>query len=116
MTSKNLVLSELTLDAIQLEATEAHAQHGDRSMLGEGYTPHERLAILMEEVGEVAHELTYDQDGDRDKLVKELIQVAAMAATWVEHLEGAGAQARRRAGAEGITGLGWDNLGHGGTA
>lgn len=117
MTSSTfLVLSELTLGAIQAEASGAHAKHGDHSMLGERYTPHERLAILMEEVGEVAHELTYDQDGDRDKLVKELIQVAAMAATWVEHLEGAGAQARRRAASEGITGIGWDNLGHGGTA
>jgi NTP pyrophosphatase (non-canonical NTP hydrolase) len=111
-----MVLSDLTLSAIQAEATGAHAKHGDRSMLGEHYTPHERLAILMEEVGEVAHELTYDQDGDRDKLVRELIQVAAMAATWVEHLEGAGAQARRQVAGEGITGLGWDNLGHGGAA
>ena len=52
---------------------------------------YQRLAILVEEVGEVAHELTYDQggrDGRRDELVKELIQVAAMAASWIEHLEG----------------------------
>jgi hypothetical protein len=45
-------------------------------------------------VGEVAHELTYDQGGpgvgrfDKDRLVKELIQVAAMAASWIEQLEG----------------------------
>ena len=83
-----LVLSELTLSAIQAEATRAHLKHGDNSMLGPHYTAHERLAILVEEVGEVAHELTYDQRDDRDKLVKELIQVAAMAATWIEHLEG----------------------------
>ena len=86
-----LVLSPLTLDAIQAEATRAHLKHGQNSMLGEQYSPHERLAILVEEVGEVAHELTYDQDGDRVKLVKELIQVAAMAASWIEVLEG-GAQ------------------------
>lgn len=84
-----LVLSDLTLSAIQAEATRAHLKHGDNSMLGAHYTSGDRLAILMEEVGEVAHELTYDQDGDRDKLVKELIQVAAMAASWVEFLEGA---------------------------
>ena len=91
----DLVLSPLTLDAIQAEATRAHLKHGDRSMLGLSYTDSDRLAILVEEVGEVAHELTYDQGllvpdspEHRDKLVKELIQVAAMAATWIEHLEG----------------------------
>lgn len=91
--SKYLVLSELTLDAIQLEATGAHAQHGDQSMLGPSHTDDRRLAILTEEVGEVARELNDaaigDRPIDRDRLVKELIQVAAMAATWVEHLEGA---------------------------
>jgi hypothetical protein len=86
--STRLVLSDLTLSAVQAEATGAHAKHGIYSMLGAHYTEHERLAILVEEVGEVAHELTYDQDGDRDRLVRELIQVAAMALTWVEHLEG----------------------------
>jgi hypothetical protein len=89
-----LVLSELTLTAIQAEATRAHLRHGDHSMLGKHYTSGDRLAILVEEVGEVAHELTYDQggpavgEGRREELVKELIQVAAMAATWVEFIEG----------------------------
>jgi hypothetical protein len=86
--SPRLALSEITLAAIQAEATRAVAMHGDHSMPGPHYTPGDRLAILMEEVGEVAHELTYDQPGDRDKLVRELIQVAAMAASWVEFLEG----------------------------
>ena len=85
-----LVLSEITLSAIQAEATSAYLKHGKHSMVGPDYTPGERLAILVEEVGEVAHELTYDQSGDKDKLVKELIQVAAMAASWVEYLEGEG--------------------------
>lgn len=83
-----LVLSEVTLSAIQAEATSAHLKHGEHSMLGTGRSDGDRLAILMEEVGEVAHELTYDASGDKDKLVRELIQVAAMAATWVEHIEG----------------------------
>ena len=45
-------------------------------MLGPNYSSGDRLAILVEEVGEVAHELTYDQggpgvgDGRRDELVK----------------------------------------------
>lgn len=89
-----LVLSDLTLSAIQAEATRAHLKHGEHSMLGPHYSSGDRLAILVEEVGEVAHELTYDQggpavgEGRRDELVKELIQVAAMAASWVEYLEG----------------------------
>jgi hypothetical protein len=90
----SLVLSPLTLNAIQAEATRAHLKHGEHSMLGTRYSSGDRLAILVEEVGKVAHELTYDQggpgvgEGRRDELVKELIQVAAMAASWVEHLEG----------------------------
>lgn len=109
-----LVLSDLTLSAIQAEATRAHLKHGEHSMLGSARSNGDRLAILMEETGEVseeveallagylnsrlqsavgrvAHELTYDQGGAesrRDELVKELIQVAAMAASWVEFLEG----------------------------
>lgn len=83
-----LVLSDLTLSAIQAEATKAYLKHGEHSMLGPHYTSGERLAILVEEVGEVAHELTYDQDGDKGNLVRELIQVCAMAASWVEFLEG----------------------------
>jgi hypothetical protein len=83
-----LVLSELTLSAIQAEATRAHLRHGEHSMLGDAHNDFGRLAILVEEVGEVAHELTYDQPDDRTKLVIELIQVAAMAASWVEKLEG----------------------------
>jgi hypothetical protein len=117
------VLSDLTLTAIQAEATRAHLLHAEHSMLGSIYTSAQRLAILAEEggevsgavasytlhmlmalnagthlmqdaIGRVAHELTYDSggpsvgEGRRDELVKELIQVAAMAATWVEHLEG----------------------------
>lgn len=89
MSEKYLALSDLTLSAIQAEATRARVKHGEHSMLGPRYSSGERLAILVEEVGEVAHELTYDQAGDRDKLVKELIQVAAMAASWVEYLEAA---------------------------
>jgi hypothetical protein len=89
-----LVLSGATLSAIQAEATRAHLRHGEYSMLGSRYTSGDRLAILVEEVGEVAHELAYDQggpgvgEGRRDELVKELIQVAAMAASWVEVLRG----------------------------
>lgn len=84
-----LVLSDLTLAAIQAEATRARSKHGPYSMMGDRHTDATRLAILVEEVGEAAHELTYDTSGPghHDRLVRELIQVAAMAASWVEVLE-----------------------------
>jgi NTP pyrophosphatase (non-canonical NTP hydrolase) len=98
-TNPYLVLSDLTLSAIQAEATRARLKHGDHSMLGPK-SDDRRLAILTEEVGEVARELNDAEiDGrevDRDKLVKELIQVGAMAASWVEALEGEGARLRRQ--------------------
>lgn len=43
----------------------------------------EKLAILVEEVGEVARALTYDQEMD---LPKELLQVATMALLWYDCL------------------------------
>jgi len=87
------VLSPITLAAVQAEATGVHAKHGEHSMLGAAVTESDRLAILTEEVGEVARELNEDRLGNLDgdwkiRRVKELIQVAAMALTWVEHLEG----------------------------
>ena len=114
--SSYLVLSELTLDAIQAEATNAHLKHGDQSMVGPSHTDEDRYAILAEEAGEasdealtealallvsnalltgkvggVARELNEIRLGNSDgktRLVRELIQVAAMAASWVEFLEG----------------------------
>jgi hypothetical protein len=88
------ILSELTLNAIQTEATRAYLRWGEQSILGAAITEDARLAILTEEVGEVARELNEDRLGIcepgewKAKRVKELIQVAAMAATWIEHLEG----------------------------
>lgn len=91
-TTPKLVLSGLTLSAIQAEATRARLKHGEHSMLGAQVSNDRRLAILTEEVGEVARELNDAEiEGrpvDRDKLVKELIQSAAMCASWVEALEG----------------------------
>ncbi len=46
----------------------------------EGRDPNTWLAILMEEVGEAAAEI------DPDKLIVELIQVAAVALSWAEHV------------------------------
>jgi NTP pyrophosphatase (non-canonical NTP hydrolase) len=87
-----MLLSNLTMAAIQAEAIRAHARHGINSML---YGDDDKsLRILMEEVGEVAREMNelalgnINVDTYNKKLVKELIQVAAMAATWIEKIEG----------------------------
>lgn len=77
-------LTSLTLAAIQAEAFRAHCRHTEHSVLSKDMPNSERLAILVEEVGEVAHALTYD--GDKTNLEIELIQVAAVAASWVEAL------------------------------
>lgn len=58
-----------------------------------GITPADRLAILTEEVGEVAGEvlgfsgLASDR-GNGDRLRKEVLHVAAAAVAWLEFLEG----------------------------
>jgi len=86
-----LVLSGLTLSSVQAEAVRAHVLHGRNSMLYRYQSHERRLAILTEEVGEVAKELNEGHINgqlNRSDLVKELIQVAAMALTWVEALEG----------------------------
>lgn len=91
-TGVKLLLSGLTLDAIQAEATRAHLRHGEHSMLGQAVTDDRRLSILTEEVGEIARELNdaaiEGRPVNRDQLVKELIQAGAMCASWVEALEG----------------------------
>jgi hypothetical protein len=79
-------LSGLTLDAIAAEYIRAHVKHGGHTPKSQHMSDGERLAILGEEFGEVCRALTYD-NGNPDKLVAELIQVAAMAAAWVEYAE-----------------------------
>ena len=84
----------------------AKDKHGEKTMDGPGYTSEQRLAILVEEGGEVSeevanaalqaiigrvgHALTYDQPGVEGghlgRLHKELIQTAAMAVTWASTL------------------------------
>lgn len=79
----------------------AKAKHGemtmDGTMSGDAIRDDAlRLAALVEEVGEVAHELTYDQalmdeaglveGGQLGRLQKELIQVANVALTWHSYL------------------------------
>lgn len=90
MTTIHLPLSPLTLDAVQAEALRAHLKHGPNSLLSPTATPAQKLAALVEEVGEVGRAMTYDGDEGPAHLVKELIQVASVALSWVESLEGRG--------------------------
>lgn len=77
---------------IHRERIRAHIKHGAKGNSREDapWTDVEWLPILMEELGEVAHELTYDADNEaalKDRLRKELVQVAAMAVAWIESID-----------------------------
>jgi hypothetical protein len=78
------MLEPITISAIQAEVINSQVKHGEHSMMNPELPPGERLAILVEEVGEVATALNYDQKGKRPDLFRELLQVAAMAAIWAE--------------------------------
>ena len=93
LSAPSLVLSDLTMNAIQAEATRAYLRHGPASMLNgqaDDRGQDRRFRVLAEEVGEVAKELNDAEverrPVDRDSLERELIQVAAMAASWIEAL------------------------------
>ncbi len=57
-------------------------KHGAESCASPTNTDSKRLAILVEEVGEVAKALTYDC-ADEANLMDELVQVAAMSIEWI---------------------------------
>ena len=83
------LITDVTLQAIQAENIHSQVKHGDKAMISSDLTNLERLPILMEEVGEVATALTYDaRQNGKDKLVKELLQVSAMAACWAQAIDG----------------------------
>lgn len=82
-----LHLSRLTLDAIEAEYTRAHVKHSGHTPKSPRMSDGERLTVLVEEIGEVARAITYD-NADPENLCKELIQVAAMAAAWAEYAMG----------------------------
>lgn len=85
------VLSEAILSDISDEANMAHDRHGAQSMLyGDD---NKSLRILVEEVGECSREMNELALGNKIQakyekdLRKELIQVAAMAATWIAKID-----------------------------
>lgn len=90
---------ETTVQAFIAEYWRAKHKHGEMTMDGKmtGNAAADtvlRLAALMEEVGEVATELTYDgaaegagvEGGQLGRLMKELIQVMNVAGTWHSYL------------------------------
>ena len=72
------------------EYDRAKVKHGENTLDGALSNDLLQLAALVEEVGEVAHEMTYDQDGSPAergaRLKKELLQVASVAMTWASIL------------------------------
>lgn len=95
MASANAVHIDRTVyDEVKAERERAHALHGDTSMEAFPADSLDRLAILTEEVGEVAKEFNEARhDGrsvDLAKLRKELVQTAAMALAWADAIGGAG--------------------------
>lgn len=88
------------------ERARAHAKHGSRSMESLPAVALRRLAILLEEVGEVAKEFNdadvENRGVDLPKLRAELIQVSAMAGAWADVLPAnAPSQPRRLSDPEG---------------
>jgi len=70
------------------EAERAIVKHGiDRTPASLVISWEKRLVILAEELGEVAHECTYDAEpGARKRLYGELVQLAAMCELWATAL------------------------------
>lgn len=70
------------------EVDRANHLHGEQSIAGQWHFESDRLAILSEEVGEVAHEVnerrlgTLTSDEYDKQVYVELVQVAAMAVAW----------------------------------
>lgn len=74
------------LDDIEDEVVHAWRKHGVHAMINPELPITERLAILGEEFGEVCKALTYDSGEGKVELKNELIQLAAMAASWASVL------------------------------
>jgi NTP pyrophosphatase (non-canonical NTP hydrolase) len=74
---------------IHNERVSAHAKHGANGNSREDamWDNDEWLPILVEELGEAAHALTYDADGDISDLRNELVQLAAMTAAWIDAID-----------------------------
>ena len=79
---------------VHRERQRAHAKHGAAGNSREDahWLDREWLPILMEELGEAAHEITYDALPENlpARLRAELVQVAAMACAWIDAIDRSG--------------------------
>jgi NTP pyrophosphatase (non-canonical NTP hydrolase) len=66
----------------------AHEKHGDNSIEAEGVDDSRMLAIFVEEVGELAHELTYDTTNGSGAKRAEIIDCLAVLSAWVDKIDG----------------------------
>lgn len=81
-------LSVTTLARVRAESERAVAKHGlERSALSPALGDAEKLAILVEEVGEVARAMTYDEAQGLEHLRAELVQVSSVAACWAQAID-----------------------------
>jgi len=71
---------------VQNARRRAHEKHGENSIESVSPTDPRWLPILVEEIGEVAHTMTYD--GPIDQLRSELIDVLAVASAAVDSIDG----------------------------
>lgn len=68
--------------AMRVEYDRARAKHGDCTLDGDGLDDIQRYCALLEEVGEVARTMTYDQD-HAGELAGEVTQCGALALAWL---------------------------------
>nr|WP_300338788.1 hypothetical protein [Actinomyces sp.] len=76
------------LDAVRREYDRARTKHHGNTPLSHTMSDRDRSVILLEEVGEVARALTpdaHEPTGHAGDLTDELIQVATVAAAWLQH-------------------------------
>lgn len=65
----------------------AHEKHGDNSIESIPWFSDRWLSILVEEIGELAHELTYDAKGGKKGMRSELIDILAVASAWLSAMD-----------------------------
>lgn len=68
----------------------AHEKHGEQSIESLDHDDPRWLSVLVEEVGEVAHALTYDSGLESSDLADELADVMAVCSAWLDALRVAG--------------------------
>lgn len=79
-----MIVNPETFHEISRARIKAHEKHGENSIEAISPSDPRWLSILVEEVGEAAHELTYDATGS---LRAELIDVLAVASAWVDSID-----------------------------